>query len=276
MSEKRYWWLKLENTFFDEPKIKKLRRLAGGDTLTIIYLKMMLKTVNTGGILKVDRIEDDYAADVAWILDEDPDNVKLTLSYLASVGSLEMIDDSQVFLPAVPERVGTRGGSAKRMEQKRIRDAQKAIASQCDDDVTERDTSVTAETDKETDKDKDTNNQTDRKVLSVGLPEVMAIKDRVIANPGKTYTIAKKNIAGREVAEMIRQIDADGLSRVLASVSQANVKNMESYVVAAMYLDVVERKNNTNRSKTSSFFDFHQRNTDYNTIEQELIRRSMQ
>lgn len=47
---KRYYWMRLKTDFFDQPEIKKLRRLAGGDTYTIIYLKMMLKTVDNNGL----------------------------------------------------------------------------------------------------------------------------------------------------------------------------------------------------------------------------------
>ena len=39
--EKRYFWLKLQNTIFDDKRIKKLRTLPNGDTFVIIYLKMM-------------------------------------------------------------------------------------------------------------------------------------------------------------------------------------------------------------------------------------------
>lgn len=39
---KRYYWLKLPDDFFRQKPIKKLRRIAGGDTYTIIYLKMLL------------------------------------------------------------------------------------------------------------------------------------------------------------------------------------------------------------------------------------------
>ena len=39
---KRYYWLKLMDDFFDSKRIKKLRKMAGGDTYTIIYLKMQL------------------------------------------------------------------------------------------------------------------------------------------------------------------------------------------------------------------------------------------
>ena len=54
MAEKRYYWLKFRDDFFDSKRIKKLRKMAGGDTYTIIYLKMMLKTwVKEAGITDV-------------------------------------------------------------------------------------------------------------------------------------------------------------------------------------------------------------------------------
>lgn len=37
-----YLWLKLPDDFFRQKPIKKLRKIAGGDTYTIIYLKMLL------------------------------------------------------------------------------------------------------------------------------------------------------------------------------------------------------------------------------------------
>ena len=39
---KKYFWLKLKDNFFKQKSIKKLRKMAGGDTFTIIYLKMQL------------------------------------------------------------------------------------------------------------------------------------------------------------------------------------------------------------------------------------------
>ena len=37
---KKYYWLRLKNNFFQQKEIKKLRKIAGGDTYTIIYLKL--------------------------------------------------------------------------------------------------------------------------------------------------------------------------------------------------------------------------------------------
>ena len=42
MAEKKYYWLKLKEGFFEQKIIKKLRKIAGGDTYVIIYLKMQL------------------------------------------------------------------------------------------------------------------------------------------------------------------------------------------------------------------------------------------
>ena len=59
MSEcKRYYWLRLHDDFFDSKRIKKLRRMAGGDTYTIIYLKMQLLAMKTDGIIKWTGLEE--------------------------------------------------------------------------------------------------------------------------------------------------------------------------------------------------------------------------
>ena len=42
INNKKYYWLKLDRHFFGNARIKKLRKLAGGDTYTIIYLKLLL------------------------------------------------------------------------------------------------------------------------------------------------------------------------------------------------------------------------------------------
>ena len=48
---KRYYWLKLHDDFFNSKRIKKMRRMAGGDTYTIIYLKLQLMAMKKDGVL---------------------------------------------------------------------------------------------------------------------------------------------------------------------------------------------------------------------------------
>ena len=118
---KRYYWLKLPKSFFGQKEIKKLRNIAGGDTYTIIYLKMALLSITDGGRLFFDNIEDDFASEIALELDEEVENVKVTINYLQSVGLLEYIETDELFLTDVPAMIGSESESAARVRKSRNR-----------------------------------------------------------------------------------------------------------------------------------------------------------
>ena len=135
MAENRYYWLKLHADFFDSKRIKKLRKIAGGDTYTIIYLKMQLMSIKHDGILQYTGLEDSFAKELALDLDENEDDVAITINYLFSCGLLEKSNDREFFVPYAVLNTGSEGSSAKRMREHRER--QKAIeASQSDEGVT--------------------------------------------------------------------------------------------------------------------------------------------
>ena len=58
---KKFYWLKLKDDFFKQKEMKKLRKIAGGDTYTIIYLKMMLLSVKSEGKIYFEGLEDIFA-----------------------------------------------------------------------------------------------------------------------------------------------------------------------------------------------------------------------
>ncbi len=129
---KRYYWLKLQEDFLKDKRLKKLRKIAGGDTFAFIYLEMILNTLNTEGVIIYEGIEDTVAKEVALELDEDPDSVQITISYLMNVGLMVDLGDGRFLLPYVAENTGSEGASAKRMRD--LRERKKA--SQCDTVVT--------------------------------------------------------------------------------------------------------------------------------------------
>ena len=120
-NEKRYYWLRLKEDFFTSKRIKKLRKLAGGDTYTIIYLEIQLKAIKNGGILRWTGLEDNFAAELALDLDEDEDNVKFTLAYLLKYGLAESSDNINFLFPYAVENIGSEGASAKRMRDMRAK-----------------------------------------------------------------------------------------------------------------------------------------------------------
>ena len=133
MAEKKYYWLKLKETYFDSPKIKMLRKIAGGDTFTIIYLKMQLISIRNEGILKYEGIDVSFADEIALKIDEDVENVKVVLSYLEKQSLLEFNEtQDEMLLTEASESIGSEGESAERV--RKFRKNQKLL--QCNEDVT--------------------------------------------------------------------------------------------------------------------------------------------
>ncbi len=115
MAEKRYYWLKLKEDYFSSPKIKKLRKIAGGDTFTIIYLKMQLLSVKNKGYIEYEGIEETFEEELALKLDEDLDNVIVTLNYLKTMSLFEEGEEQNTFvLIEAQNSIGSEGQSAER------------------------------------------------------------------------------------------------------------------------------------------------------------------
>lgn len=131
MPEKRLYWLKLKEGFFTDKIMKKLRRMAGGDTYTIIYLKLLLLGLRNGGKLYFDHVEDSFADELALEIDEDSENVRFCILYLQKTGLLEEVTENELFLTETPELTYSESQSAARMRKMRA-----AKASHCDAPVT--------------------------------------------------------------------------------------------------------------------------------------------
>lgn len=128
---KKYYWLKLKNSFFSQPKIKKLRKIAGGDTYTIIYLKMQLYSLEDDGKLYFDGIEENFTEEMALKIDEDPENVGVTIQFLIAQGLMVLCDDDEYLMTETQELIGSESDSAQRVRAHRER---KAL--HCNDTVT--------------------------------------------------------------------------------------------------------------------------------------------
>lgn len=103
---RHYYWLKLNDDFFRDSSVKKLRSIAGGDTYTIIYLKLLLLSIPTNGRLCCDS-GGKIAVQIANDIDESVENVKTTLRLLESRRLLVWNTDTEleISLPGT-EKVG--------------------------------------------------------------------------------------------------------------------------------------------------------------------------
>lgn len=193
--QKRYYWLKLQNDFFSRKEIKRLRRIAGGDTLTIIYLKMLCRSLKDNGKLYYDGLDNDFVSELAMDIDEDTENVQITVNYLIRTGLLEQIDEDEYTLKDAESNTGTETAVAARVRKHRER--QKAL--QCNTDVTAVKQLGNVEIEKEIEKE---NKSKKDKTYSPSLPSVAEdivtfLNSTVGSNYKSTTGKTRKLIAAR-------------------------------------------------------------------------------
>ncbi|MGL4762825.1 MAG: phage replisome organizer N-terminal domain-containing protein, partial [Sarcina sp.] len=162
---KIYYWLKLKNNFFKQKEIKKLRKMAGGDTFTIIYLKLQLLSLTDEAKLYFEGIEDNFVEELALELDEEVENVRMTLLYLQKHNLIVEVEEDEYLLPETLESIGKESASTIRSRRSRTN---KAL--QCNTNATKCNTEI--EIEKEIEKEIDNIGQKNSKAIPDNLQQV--------------------------------------------------------------------------------------------------------
>ena len=197
LKNKRYYWIQLAQDFFKSKEMKLLRKIAGGDTHTIIYLKMMLISLEDGGHIYYDGLADNLAEEIALVIDENVEDIKITLIFLESKGLLARNSDRDYFLEQVPEMVGSETASARRV--RKFRENQSAL--QCNTDVTKRNGDIEKDIDIEIEIEKDVDE-------NPVAPIVEEYQTRIAPLDGTQFEILKEFITldGMEAKVVLKAI----------------------------------------------------------------------
>lgn len=197
VKNKRYYWIQLAQDFFKSKEMKLLRKIAGGDTHTIIYLKMMLISLEDGGHIYYDGLADNLAEEIALVIDENVEDIKITLIFLESKGLLTRNSDRDYFLEQVPEMVGSETASARRVRKFR----ENQLALQCNTDVTK----CNGDIEKDIDIDIDIEKDVDENPVA---PIVEEYQTRIAPLDGTQFEILKEFITldGMEAKVVLKAI----------------------------------------------------------------------
>lgn len=295
---KRYYWLKLPDDFFRQKPIKKLRRIAGGDTYTIIYLKMLLVSLKNEGKLFFDGVEENFTEEIALELDEEEENVKVTVQFLMAQGLLQLIDESEYELTECSRMVGSESASAERM--RRLRDKK---TSQCDIGVTQQLhlSDVEKEKEIEIDKDKEIENKYICPEVNSGQPQPKAEIEpscskaelKVETEPaqadvfiklplinGDDYLVTKEYV--KELKELYPAVDVEQALRSMRGWLGSHPKNKKTprgikrFITGWMSRDQDEASRVPDKPKPvfqNRFNNFHQRDYDFAEYERQLLKR---
>ncbi|WP_195277637.1 phage replisome organizer N-terminal domain-containing protein [Blautia wexlerae] len=295
---KRYYWLKLPDDFFRQKPIKKLRRIAGGDTYTIIYLKMLLVSLKNEGKLFFDGVEENFTEEIALELDEEEENVKVTVQFLIAQGLLQLIDESEYELTECSRMVGSESASAERM--RRLRDKK---TSQCDIGVTQQLhlSDVEKEKEIEIDKDKEIENKYICPEVNSGQPQPKVEIEpscskaelKVETEPaqaavfiklplinGDDYLVTKEYV--KELKELYPAVDVEQALRNMRGWLDSNPRNKKTprgikrFITSWISREQDKAPRVPDKSKPVSqnrFNNFHQRDYDFAEYERQLLKR---
>lgn len=275
---KRYYWLKLPDDFFRQKPIKKLRRIAGGDTYTIIYLKMLLASLKNEGKLFFDGVEENFTEEIALELDEEEENVKVTVQFLMAQGLLQLIDESEYELTECSRMVGSESASAERM--RRLRDKK---TSQCDIGVTQQLHLSDVEKEIEIDKDKDKEIEPSCSKAELKVETEPAQADVFIKLPlinGDDYLVTKEYV--KELKELYPAVDVEQALRSMRGWLGSHPKNKKTprgikrFITGWISRDQDEASRVPDKPKPvfqNRFNNFHQRDYDFAEYERQLLKR---
>lgn len=96
---KVYFWLKFDKKFFDNLFIKRLKSVSGGYAMTVIYIRLMLESLETDCILYYEGYFDNLIQELALKLDVSEDDVSMTIAYFTKCGLIQIDTDGNAKFP---------------------------------------------------------------------------------------------------------------------------------------------------------------------------------
>ncbi len=95
---KVYFWLKIDKKFFDNLFIKRLKSMPGGYTMIVIYIRLMLESLESDCILYYEGYFETLKEELALKLDVSEDDISMTIAYFTQCGLIQIDEDKNAEL----------------------------------------------------------------------------------------------------------------------------------------------------------------------------------
>ncbi|HEM4262108.1 TPA: phage replisome organizer N-terminal domain-containing protein [Streptococcus suis] len=129
---KIYFWLKIDKKFFDNIFIKRLKTIPGGYTMTVIYIRLMLESLESDCILYYEGYFENLKEELALKLDVSEDDIDMTMAYFTKCGLIQIDEDQNAELPQAKAMVMSETNWAsykreQRQNKERLDNVQKSL-----------------------------------------------------------------------------------------------------------------------------------------------------
>ena len=124
----RYYWLKLNENFFESDVVEWLEDQENGEKYVLLYLKLCLKSLKTDGVLvrQVGKMTIQHTAEsIAKQTQFDIEIVESALALFEQIGLIEKNDKGESYLPEVANMTGSGSASESATKKKTQRQNKK-------------------------------------------------------------------------------------------------------------------------------------------------------
>ena len=176
---KRYYWLKLNEDFFEDDTIEWIEEQEGGEKYVLFYLKLCVKSIkNEGNLIRYvgDTLMPYDVKALAKLTNTDKDTVAVALKAFEEIGLIERKDTGEIYMKQIDEMIGTETDTAKRVRRHRAK--QKALEEtsqmlQCNADETKSNTEIEIEKELELEKENHSPAKAEQSSLVVGVVDYL-------------------------------------------------------------------------------------------------------
>ena len=127
MSEKRFYWLKLQKDFFKRHDIKYIQTLPDGYLIAFFYLKLMVESVDHDGELRFSPEIPYTEAMLASVTDTPIEIVTEGLKILKDLGMVIIDENGTISIPKVIKMIGSASDTDGARRVRRYREKQQSL-----------------------------------------------------------------------------------------------------------------------------------------------------
>lgn len=159
---KRYYWLKLNENFFEDDTIQWIEEQENGKDYVIFYLKLCLKSLKDDGRLiryVGERLMPYDVKALSRLTNTSADTVAVAMKTFQEIGLVEMLETGELYMKQINEMIGSETEVAKRVRKHRAKQTlinqEKNKMLHCNTEVTKCNTEIDKEIDKDIELEKD-------------------------------------------------------------------------------------------------------------------------
>lgn len=258
MAEKKYYWLKLKDNFFEQEDTKLVEGMKNGKDYIIFLLKLQLKSINTDGYLLYKNTIP-YSEDMlAIITNTDVDIVRNALKVFLDLGMIERLDNGALFMEEVQKLTGAETEWAEKKREWRNKQLIK-------DNVLKLSEPSPSEVRQEIDKEIDIEIKNIYSGFSSNPVLVQALND---------FDKMRKSIKNGKMTDRAKELMLKELSKI-ADTDEKKIAILEQSILnnwKSIYpLKEAEQTKKGNQAKPNTFKNFEERKYNSKSLEDKLL-----